>query len=81
MEFGREHIKFWIWMQSQRGESASEIHAAMTEVLGDRAYTLSGIWRVIEQFKSGKLTVRDGTRSGRPTSASDEQTVNVLYIL
>ena len=81
MDFRREHIKFWIWMQSQRGASASEIHAAMTEVLGDRAYTLSGIWRVIEQFKSGKLTVRDSTRSGRPTSASDEQTVNVLYIL
>ncbi len=75
MKFTNEQFRFWIWMQSQRGESLTDIHKTMVDIVGDRAYSFRRVCAVITQFNSGRTSFKDACISGRPVTVANEETI------
>ncbi len=75
MEFRNEEFRFWIWMQSQRSESSTDIHKILVNIVGDRAYSFGDIWAVIGRFNSGGTSFKDACRSGRSVTVVNEEII------
>ena len=63
-------IRF-LWTEGVKG---AEIHAHLCTQYGDNALPRRSVYEWIEMFKSGRTSVMDAERSGRPsTSTADEK--------
>src|SRR5690349_11280368 len=67
--FTREHQHFYIFVEWKNGTSAGDIRRKLVVAAGDRALSLSAIYRRIEAYEHGQLSVKDEPRSGRPRDA------------
>ena len=77
MEEQRAFIKISILY----GKSSTEIYKNLQEACGTIALSGTRVFDWARQFKSGRSTITDNTRSGRPATATDEIYVNSVSVL
>lgn len=71
-----EEQRAYIKIESLRGKSASDIHSALKEVCGSHCLHFSNIFRWMQRFKQGEISIQDEPRSGRPAAAMDDYYVD-----
>jgi len=59
----RAFFKFLFFLQ---GKAPKEIHAILTEILGERAPSYATVKNWVAQFKCGDFSTCDAPRPGRP---------------
>ena len=62
----------YINIECQRNKTAKEIFAALQEVCGASALSYCQVTRWVNEFKSGRESVEDACRVGRPMTATDD---------
>lgn len=76
-EFSREEQRTVIRFLFLEGLKGAEIHRRLVAVLGDNAMCLQAVYKWVEQFKSGRNSVQDAPRSGRPSAVNDDQVAEI----
>jgi histone-lysine N-methyltransferase SETMAR len=71
----REHQHYYIFVEWKNGSSAAEIRRKLVVAEGDKALSLSAIYRRIEAFEHGQQSIKDEPRSGRPREAVTPTTI------
>ena len=61
-----------------KGKTGQEIHCELTNVYGSSAPSYAQVKFWIGEFKRGRTSLEDKTRSGRPSDATDEEMCNVV---
>ena len=56
-----------------KGKTGQEIHCELTNVYGSSAPSYAQVKFWVGEFKCGRTSLEDETRSGRPSDASDEE--------
>ena len=59
-----------------KGKTGQEIHCELTNVYGSSAPSYAQVKFWVEEFKPGRTSLEDETRSGRPSDATDEEMCN-----
>ena len=59
-----------------KGKTGQEIHCELTNVYGSSAPSYAQVKVWVGEFKSGRTSLEDETRSGRPSDATDEEMCN-----
>ena len=59
-----------------KGKTGQEIHCELTNVYGSSAPSYAQVKFWIGEFKHGRTSLEDKTRSGRPSDATDEEMYN-----
>ena len=73
----REHQRYYIFVEWKNGTTATDICQKLVVAEGDKALSLSTIYRWIEAFEHGQQSVKDEARSRRLHDAAVvEQFVN-----
>jgi len=67
--FTREHQRYYIFVEWKNGNPAADIHRKLVVAEGEKALSLSTIYRWIEAFEHGQQSIQDEARSGRPREA------------
>lgn len=73
--FTREHQHAYIFVEWKNGSSAADIRQKLVVAIGDKALSVSAIYRQIEAFEHGKQSIKDEPRSGRPRDAVTPVTI------
>ena len=59
-----------------KGKTGQEIHCELTNVYGSSAPSYAQVQFWVGEFKRGRTSLEDETRSGRPLDATDEEMCN-----
>ena len=59
-----------------KGKTGQEIHCELTYIYGSSAPSYAQVKFWVGEFKLGRKTLEDETRSGRPSDATDEEMCN-----
>lgn len=70
--------RYVTWFLLQRGHKTSEILLQLQEVCQDSAPSKTTVYRWVDDFKSGKMTIEDGPRSGRPPTAVTPEAIQFV---
>lgn len=68
-------IIYFLWKE---GVKTCEIVPRLRAVFGENAETKSTVYRWVERFKSGRTTIEDDPRSGRPNTAINKESVKAV---
>lgn len=63
------------------GQSPTDIYERIMVVYGDDAPSRTTVFEWARRFKDGQFTIEDGPRSGRPSTATDDQTIEAVESL
>ena len=74
----REHQHYYIFVEWKNGASAADIRRRLVVAEGDKALSLSTIYRRIEAFEHGQQNVKDEARSGMPREAVTPTTIAMV---
>lgn len=70
MDYTAEHGRFYTFVETQNGTSATDIHQKLLLVYPDAACSYSTVKRWCREFKNGqRVSFSDADRSGRPRSS------------
>jgi len=61
--------------KKKKKKSAKEAHEMLTLVYGDAAVTMKTVYKWFERFRSGRESVEDEERSGRPSTSKTQENV------
>ena len=64
-----------------KGKTGQEIHCELTNVYGSSAPSYAQVKFWVGSFKRGRTFLEDGTRSGRPSDATNEEMCNKVWDL
>ena len=82
MSFTKEEVRTIIKFSFLLGKSASAMHEELAQDLGEEAASgLSTVKRWSTKFREGNTEITDGTRSGRPTTATTDDNVRIMQEL
>ena len=73
-----EDQRSYIKIESLRGKTPTDIHAALVEVCGELAVSRSTVSRWAVRFRHGRGSIENIEKSGRPKTATDDQSVQVV---
>ena len=59
-----------------KGKTGQEIHCELTNVYGSSAQSYAQVKFWVGEFKRSRTSLKDETRSGRPSDATDEEMCN-----
>ena len=59
-----------------KGKTGQEIHCELTNVYASSAPSYAQFKFLVGEFKRGRMSLEDETRSGRPSGAIDEEMCN-----
>ena len=59
-----------------KGKTGQEIHFELTNVYGSSAPSYAQVKFWVGEFKHGRTSLEDETRSGHPSDATDEEVCN-----
>ena len=65
-----------IWYLNLKGKTGQEIHCELTNVYGSSAPSYAQIKFWVGEFKRGRMSLEDKTRSGRPSDTTNEEMFN-----
>ena len=65
-----------IWYLYLKGKTGQEIHCELTNVYGSSAPSYAQVKFWVGEFKHGRMSLEDETRSGGPSDATDEEMCN-----
>jgi len=71
-------IKFFFPLQ---GKAPKEIHAILTETLGEKAPSYATVKNWVAQFKRGDFSTCDAPRPGRPKTVIIPEIINQIHEL
>ena len=74
MEMDKKEIRAVIKYLFLKNLSPKEIHTDMVETMNDHAPSYSTVKQWVGEFKRGRVSTDDAERSGRPCSATDQET-------
>jgi len=74
----RAVIKFFLPLQ---GKAPKEIHAILTETLGEHAPSYATVKNWMAQFKRGDFSTCDAPRPGRPKSVTIPEIIDPIHEL
>ena len=74
----REESRAVIKFLTLQGKSYTDVHRSMVEVYGDKAPSTSTCFRWNLEFRRGRESCKDDPHTGRPKSATDEETVAIV---
>ena len=69
----RAVIKFLFFLQ---GKALKEIHAILTETLGEYAPSYATVKNWVSQFKRGDFSICDAPRPGRPKTVTTTEIID-----
>ena len=64
-----------------KGKTGQEIHCELTNAYGSSAPSYAQFKFWVGEFKRGRMSLEDETRSGRPSDATDEEMCNKVLDL
>jgi predicted HTH transcriptional regulator len=64
-----------------QGKVLKEIHAILTETLGEHAPSYATVKNRVAQFKRGDFSTCDAPRSGRPKTVTTPETIDQIHEL
>ena len=64
-----------------QGKAPKEIHAILTETLGERAPSYATVKNWVAQFKRGDFSTCDAPRPGRPKTVTTPEIIHHIYTL
>ena len=64
-----------------KGKTGQKIHCELTNVYGSSAPSYAQVKFWVGEFKRGRTSLEDETRSGRPSDATDEEICNKVWDL
>ena len=64
-----------------KGKTGQEIHCELTNVFGSSAPSYAQVKFLVGEFKRGRTSLEDETRSGRPSDVTDEEMCNKVWEL
>jgi transposase len=73
----RSVIKFLVL----EGQSPTNIYELIVVVYGDHVPSHTTVFEWVSRFKDGQLNIEDSPRSGRPITATDDQTIQAIESL
>jgi len=76
----RTGIKLYIFFFLQ-GEAPKEIHAILTETLGEHAPSYAIVKNRVAQFKRGDFSTCDAPRPGRPKTVTTPEIIEPIHEL
>jgi [histone H3]-lysine36 N-dimethyltransferase SETMAR len=76
MEDAVQHQRAIIFFLHQKGLSGATILQDLHEVFGDRALSKASVYNWIQDFKSGRESLEDYSRTGRPTTSKSQENIN-----
>ena len=76
--FQRREISCFFFLQ---GKSQKEIHAILTETLGERVPSYAIVKNWVAQFKRGDFSTCDAPRPGRPKTVTTPEIVDQIHEL
>ena len=68
----------YLYLKEKTGQ---EIHCELTNVYGSSAPSYAQVKFWVGEFKCGRMSLEDETRSGRPSDATDEEVCNKVWDL
>lgn len=74
----RENQRYYIWVCWKNGKDATDIHRELVTAEGDKALSKRTIYRWIEAFEAGQLSIEDAPRSGHPRDAVTPSNINII---
>src|SRR5215470_11654934 len=74
----REHQWYFVWVRWKNGNDVADIHRMLVNAEGEKALSKRTIYRWVEAFELGHLSVQDEPRSGRPREALSPSNVNII---
>ena len=92
-EAERKHVKRRAWFQQHRdaschkvffflqGKAPKEIHAILTETLGEHAPSHATVKNWVAQFKRGDFSTCDAPRPGRPKTVTTPEIIDQIHEL
>lgn len=64
----------YIKIETIRGKTVPEIHAALNEVCGTDTVDRSTVQRWHQRFRDGRISIDNNPRSGRPSTVTQDNT-------
>jgi len=64
-----------------QGKALKEIHAILTETLGERAPSYATVKNCVAQFKRGDISTCDAPRPGRPKTVTTPEVIDQIHEL
>ena len=74
----RAVTKFFVFLQ---GKAPKEIHAILTETLGEHAQPHVSVRNWVAQFKRGDFSICDASRPGRPKTVTTSEIIDQIHEL
>ena len=74
----KTHFRFYIQVRTYLGEDATKIHKDLSEFAGDQCPSFSTVWRWRTEFSSGKKTIEDLPRLGRPIVETSPDNIKLV---
>lgn len=78
MELNREQIRAIIYYEWIDAKDASVIHGRITQRLGENAVAKATITYWMREFRRGRRSFEDEPRSGRPTTSTTDENVDIV---
>ena len=77
----RAIIKFFLLFFPLRGKAPNEIHAILTETLGEHVPSYATVKNWVAQFKRGNFSTCDAPRPGRPKTVTTPEIIDQIHNL
>ena len=74
----RAIIKLYIYFFLLQGKAPKEIHAILTETLGEHAPLYATVKNFVAQFKRGDFSTCDAPRPGRPKTVTTPEIIDQI---
>ena len=81
MELEREHFRAMILYDFKSGLNESQTLERLTQAFGNLAPSRAIVFRWFPEFKTGRTSLEDEERSGRPTSVVTEENFSAVESL
>lgn len=78
MELNREHLRAIIYYNYKKKMTRQECLTDMVNVLGDKSVSKSTVEYWYREFTRNRKSIEDDPRSGRPVTATDDETVDIV---
>lgn len=78
MEFDKEHLKFYAYVETCNGGSAKDIHSKLAKAVGDKAPGYSTIKRWCKDISDNNFSVQDAQKTGRPSSSNTKDNITKI---
>ena len=63
------------------GKASKEVHAILTETLGEHAQSYATVKNLVDQFKRGDFSTCDAPRPGRPKTVTTTEIIDQIHEL